>query len=44
MKGRDCVVVARKIKEEINQAKDAQLQGLKIQGTQLAEQAEDLAK
>ena len=48
MKGMDCVAVARKAVNEINQgnAKDAyvQLQILKTQGTKLAEQAEDLAK
>jgi len=46
-KGKDCVAVARKTVKEINQgkAKDAsvKLNGLKIQGTKLAEQTKDLA-
>ena len=47
-KGKDCVAVARKTVKEINQgkAKDAyvKLHDLKTHGTELAEQAEDLAK
>lgn len=47
-KGKDCVAVARKTVKEINQgkAKDAsvKLDGLKKQGTKLAEEAEGLAK
>lgn len=47
-KGKDCVAVARKTVKEINQGnvKDAsiKLDGLKMHGTELAEQAKDLAK
>ena len=47
-KGKDCVAMARKTIKEINQgkAKDAsvKLDGLKTQGTELAEQTKDLAK
>ena len=47
-KGKDCVAVARKTVKEINQGnvKDAsiKLDDLRMHGTELAEQAEDLAK
>ena len=42
IKGKDCVAVARKTIKEINQGKakddSIKLDGLKIQGTELAEQ------